>query len=96
MGRVGIVLLLITIMAGFAGADPKPVAGNDWLNPDYRYRVRLDVDQAGAGSQPVEVEMDFTRLIREAGGSGAFDENSIRVVRMHSAGPPLNKLFSQG
>ncbi len=71
----------------YGGGKSQPVAENDWLNPDYRYRVRLEVDQAGAGAQPGEVELDFTKLIREAGGGGAFDENFIRVVTMHEAGP---------
>jgi hypothetical protein len=61
---------------------------DEWLNPDYSARIPVDLESAVplAGEKPVEIDLDFTKALREAAIYGAFDERSIRVVDSDARG----------
>jgi len=53
-----------------------------WWNPQWHYRLPLVVRNGEESKEnyPVEVELDFDRLLRQAGGEGSLDPQSLRVV----------------
>lgn len=72
-------LLYLAISAGGRSA-----AAAGWWNSDWDYRHLITVDASGNARQdkPVEVNLNFTPLLHDQGGSGAFDPNSIRVIEI--------------
>ena len=61
----------------------------DWVSPN-RYRVVLTVDPRGAAgkNRPASADIDFPKMLSDAGGKGAFDENTIEVVGYDESGRP--------
>jgi hypothetical protein len=59
-----------------------------WLNPDYAARIPIDLETTVPleADKPVEIDLNFTEALREAGIAGAFDDRSIRVVDMDQRG----------
>lgn len=53
-----------------------------WWNPRWHYRLPVVVRNGEEPKQdyPVEVELDFPRLLRQAGIKGSLDPQSLRVV----------------
>jgi hypothetical protein len=78
-------LLVFQPSAASTEADP---AG--WWDRNWHYRVAFSV---GPGdfellNYPVELELDFTRLMAGSGGpGGAFSPDSIRIIRYDGTGP---------
>lgn len=57
---------------------------------DGQSRLRLPVSVAASGyrrtHKPAELEVNFTQMLRAAGVKGAFNEKSLRMVELDSAG----------
>ena len=74
----------LAVLATSAAAADAP-----WWNT--QWRVRTTVTRAtpfrDMAPRPVEVAIDFPRLLRESGIAGEFDPRSVRVVRRETKGP---------
>ncbi|NQT00477.1 MAG: VCBS repeat-containing protein [Planctomycetes bacterium] len=59
-----------------------------WLDGSRKYRVPVRVNAAGYNrlDKPVEVEMNFTQLLRRTGKKINFDAKSIRVTEVDASG----------
>ena len=84
------VLLLFALFLGLSlvlGAFARPAAAAGWWDNNWRYRTLVTVNANGHERQdkPVEVYLNFTPLLSDQGGSGAFDPNSIRVIEIDNA-----------
>lgn len=68
-----------------------------WWNAAWGYRVPLLLESAEETKTdyPVEVELDFAALLQEAGATGAFDGNSLRVVECEADWRPRREVPSQ-
>ncbi|MDA1141836.1 MAG: PQQ-binding-like beta-propeller repeat protein [Planctomycetota bacterium] len=55
----------------------------EWLIPDCRYRLLMRV-QNTSGLEVVASKVDFAGLLRQGGGEGSFDLNSVRIVEVTS------------
>jgi len=78
-------LLISLPSAASTEADP---AG--WWDRDWHFRVAFSVgpEDFELLNYPVELELDFTRLMAESGGpGGAFSPDSIRIIRYDGTGP---------
>ena len=55
-----------------------------WWNPEWHARVRIEVDPGGVVrySKPVEIEVDFTALLKQVGLEGRLDEINLRLVEL--------------
>lgn len=63
-------------------ADLPEARSAAWWNPQWHYRLPLVVRNGEDPKEnyPVEVELDFARLLQQAGGEGHPDPQSLRVV----------------
>src|SRR5690606_31045849 len=64
---------------------------SSWWNSAWSYRLPITIS-AGAHARterPVTVEIDLTEALADAGGSGAIDLDSIRVIEVNAAGQIL-------
>ena len=63
-----------------------------WWNTTYNFRVPITVNAASYEryEKPVDVSLDFTRMLSVLGQTGTFAENSIRIVEIDSQGAILN------
>lgn len=86
--------LLIALIAAFPPAAAP--TSDAWWNDSWRYRVPLSVGTNGFDRQhwPVELEQNFTDLLRTLGSTGTLDPNSIRILE-YSGGQPRLELPSQ-
>jgi hypothetical protein len=64
----------------------------DWWDAawDYRVAVNVDANNYQRTDKPVEVELNFTTLLANAGASGALDLNSLRVVEINANAQIVN------
>ncbi|MBM4083293.1 MAG: hypothetical protein FJ272_00720, partial [Planctomycetes bacterium] len=62
-----------------------------WWNPKWRFRttVTRPTPHRDAAPRPVEVAVDFLRLLERAGVSGQFDPASLRVVERGVEAPSV-------
>lgn len=84
------VLLLSALFLGLSlalGVFPRPAAADGWWDSGWRYRTLITVGANGYErlNKPVEVYLNFTPLLADQGGAGAFDPNSIRVIEIDDA-----------
>jgi hypothetical protein len=65
-----------------------------WLNQDCKHRVPIKVNAAGyeRRDKPVEVDINFTQLLRRIDDTVKFDTKSIRVAEVGSSGKIINRL----
>jgi uncharacterized repeat protein (TIGR02543 family) len=77
------------VFDGWSGDLTPP---SDWwdANWDYRAAVNVAAGSVARVDKPVEVEINFTQLLATAGGSGAWDENSLRVVEVNAQAQIIN------
>jgi hypothetical protein len=63
-----------------------------WLDSNYRYRVPVRVYASGYEriDKPVEVDIDFTQLLRRIGKKEKTDIKSIRITEAGSSGKIIN------
>ncbi|MCB0045950.1 MAG: hypothetical protein KDD92_10995 [Caldilineaceae bacterium] len=63
-----------------------------WWDERWAYRslVRIGGNNVSRNHQPVILAVNFSDFLAQAGGSGAFDEDSIRVVEINDAGQVLD------
>jgi hypothetical protein len=84
---------LLLLFVGLAGAVARPAAAqDDWWDPAWPYRHPIAVDANGFArtDKPVEARLNFTPLLAEQGGSGAFDPDSLRVIEVDGGGAVIN------
>ena len=64
------------------GTPAPPPATTGWVNPNYAARIPIDLETSVPleADKPVEIDLNFTEALRQAGVPGAFDDRSIRVV----------------
>ncbi|MDD4270349.1 MAG: hypothetical protein PHO07_09290 [Pirellulales bacterium] len=82
---------LCVLWIGSAAALPGEPA--EWWNPEWRLRTTVE-RPAPYGSEvarPVEVAVDFARLLEKAGLPGKFAPGSLRVVERDSSGKPSER-----
>lgn len=67
---------------------PKEFAQAEWWNPQWSYRtlVKLQNGAVGKTDYPVEIQINFTELLKGTAPQASLDENSIRVVEYDAAG----------
>ena len=63
-----------------------------WWNTSRSFRVPITVNAASFEryEKPVEISLDFTRMLSDLGQAGTLAENSIRIVETDSQGAVLN------
>jgi hypothetical protein len=82
-----------------AGSDTKQVQvtvnqpAGDWWDSRWHARVRIEVKGSGYErvDKVVELPINFTQKLQQAGLSGAFDEAMLRVIEVDGAGGVLNE-----
>lgn len=69
------------------------MAQSHWWNNQWSYRLQMAVDCQGIERQdkPVEVALNFTDLLSDAGPVAAFNSNSIRVIEVDRSGRVLDE-----
>jgi len=84
-------LLLAPALSVFQPATSSPV--NDpagWWDRDWHYRLAFTVgpEDFELINYPVELELDFSRLMLEAGGPGGpFSPDALRIIQYNGSGP---------
>ncbi|MBM4079572.1 MAG: hypothetical protein FJ278_07725, partial [Planctomycetes bacterium] len=68
-----------------------------WWNADWRCRalVKVDAGTLERVDYPVELALNFTKLLKDANVEGAFDPQSVRVVEYAADGALVGELPSQ-
>ncbi len=75
-----------TISALILLAQISAFAQSNWWNSAYGFRVPLKIEFPEAVNKPVELSLNFTQLMRDAGTVGAFNSSSLRVVEVDKVG----------
>ncbi len=75
-----IIFILLTLF------EVSAFAQSNWWNPTFSFRVPLKVEFSEAVNKPVELPINFTKLMKDAGSSGAFNSSSIRVIETDESG----------
>ena len=77
-------MILAVAAASLASAAEPPA----WWNPQWRFRTTVECPTPDRDEvpRPVEVVVDFPRLLDRAGVAGTFDPGSLRVVQCDAAG----------
>jgi uncharacterized membrane protein len=73
-------------------------AADAWWNSSWHYRMKIEINATNYSRYfwPVEQDLNFTALLQQAGGSGAFNASSIRVFEQNSStGAILYEVRSQ-
>ena len=79
----------LRLMAQSSDFSAAYAAVDGWYGTDRDYRVTVVVNADGTARvnrKPVEVALNFTDLLADAGQTGAFDEDSILVVEVNPSG----------
>ena len=78
-------ILMLASTAVVSAAEP-----GDWWNPEWQFRTTVErpAPYRDEAVRPVEVAVDFARLLDKAGIGGQFDPDSLRVVQRDAAGTP--------
>ena len=86
-------LLICLLVSPSHAADQK----DDWWNPAWKFRTSVTgvTPYRDDGPRPVEVAIDFSRLLKQAGIDGEFDPASVRVVRSDGEGGGTEVPFVQ-
>jgi hypothetical protein len=81
-------LLSIALAMSAIGAA-QAAAELEWVSPN-RYRVLLTVNSRDIkrSNSPAKADIDFPKALKDAGGRGDFDGNTIEVVAYDSSGKP--------
>ena len=81
-------LLMILLVAAFAGAPRRAALAQ--AEPQFQHLITVDAGGFARQNKVVEVALNFTPLIADAGGSGALDPNSIRVYEIDAGGDVID------
>ncbi|MFN0158702.1 MAG: DUF1349 domain-containing protein [Bacteroidota bacterium] len=83
-----------SIMTNTATVYVAPAVPLPWWNDAWHFRVPLQVHTNGyeRHDKPVEYALDFSIALASLGTSGTFNENSIRLVEVDSAGSILDTI----
>lgn len=75
-------VILFAVFCGTAAAANEPA----WWNPDWQFRttVTRPTPYRDAAQRPVELAVDFPRLLEQAGIAGSCDPASVRVIQRDS------------
>ena len=82
---VTIVLIFLTLFQVSATAQ------TNWWNASYSYRIPLKIEFTEAVNKPVELPINFTKFMKDAGSVGAFNSSSIRVIEVDKAGRVIDQ-----
>jgi uncharacterized membrane protein len=96
-----ILIMALLAMAFFAffslqmAAEPR--YDDAWWNASWHYRMKIVVNTSDfpRTNWPVEREINFTAVLQSLNVTGAFDNNSTRVVEYNASGSILHELPSQ-
>ncbi len=68
-----------------------------WWDIKWHYRVGLEINNTGYNrtNWTIEYPVNFTQLLQNMSVTGAFDENSTRVIEYNSSGSILHEIPSQ-
>ncbi|VVB60928.1 NPCBM-associated, NEW3 domain of alpha-galactosidase [uncultured archaeon] len=72
-------------------------SNNYWFDTSWHFRVNLTINNTNYDRDfwPIELSLNFTDLIRQAGKNGTFDYSSIRVVEQNSSGGVMYQMRYQ-
>jgi len=87
--RLGGASLFIGLLVAAFGGAPRQAALAQG-QPQYQHALTVDANGFARQDKVVEVALNFTPLIADAGGSGALDPNSIRVQEVNSGGDVID------
>lgn len=75
--RQTVILCILASPLAAAAAEPA------WWNPDWQFRTTITrpAPYRDTAERPIEVALDFQRLLQRAGVSGEFDPASVRVIQ---------------
>lgn len=84
--RIAFGIMVLMLVANVA------LAAYPWWDDSrsFRYTVTVDANGYERIDKPVDVNINFTKLIKGIGKTGTLDENSIRIVEISSIGTILN------
>jgi hypothetical protein len=76
-------ILMLASTAVISAAEP-----GDWWNPEWQFRTTVErpAPYRDEAVRPVEVAVDFARLLDQAGIAGKLDPDSLRVVERDANG----------
>ena len=68
-----------------------------WWDINWHYRIGLEINSTGYNrtNWTIEYPVNFTQLLQNMSVTGAFDENSTRVIEYNSSGSILHQIPSQ-
>jgi hypothetical protein len=84
----GASLFIGLLLAAFGGAPRRAVVAQG--QPQYQHIITVDANGFARQDKVVEVALNFTPLIADAGGSGALDPASIRVQEIDGGGDVID------
>jgi hypothetical protein len=90
LGKVAALCAALTLVLGWFA--PATNAQSGWTFPDRRFRAPLtvNVNSVARTDRTAEVNLNFATLLTQAGGSGTFQEASLRVAEVDQAGAVLD------
>lgn len=90
IGPVAALCAALTLVLGWLA--PATHAQSGWAFPDRRYRAPLtvNVNNVARTDRTAEVNLNFATLLTQAGGSGTFQEASLRIAEVDQAGAVLD------
>ena len=84
----GASLFIGLLLAAFGGAPRRAVVAQG--QPQYQHIITVDANGFARQDKVVEVALNFTPLIADAGGSGALDPASLRVQEIDGGGDVID------
>ncbi|MBN1896418.1 MAG: hypothetical protein JW789_01675 [Candidatus Aenigmarchaeota archaeon] len=83
--------------AGLSILDSVFVHRYEWWNNTWKYRIKIEIENGDYDSinKPVELDINFTDVLRQLGFPETFDENSTRLYEYNSTGDVMHELPSQ-
>ena len=84
----GAALFIGLLVAALGGAPRQAVLAQG--QPQYQHLITVDANGFARQDKVVEVALNFTPLIADAGGSGALDPASIRVQEIDGGGDVID------
>jgi hypothetical protein len=81
-------MVCVSVCLGSGAWCPAQDSVDAWSAPAYRYRTRIDVDAGGftRWDKPVEVALDFSRLLRQIDVSRFVDPARLALFETHPGG----------
>lgn len=86
--RVILTALVLAIALASSSLLVQAPANDYWFDTAWHFRVNFTISNTNyeRADWPMEIPMNFTNMIKQAGKTGTFDYNSIRVYAENSSG----------